>query len=177
LPNLILLRCPLRDGRWIGISPIRRYIEFPDRPTPEKFQAQSIEPRDIEILELQSKLKPILDSVAFIGRQCYDVYDEEHQYACEFAETEDAVINRLLHLSNFLNTWEFEGMALGDTGLEGLSNLKEEGKFDTIDRLLRSHLKNLRVYIVGSISIFDIYAVGQAQSGDWLGVSTTAIWT
>jgi hypothetical protein len=121
------------------------------------------------------------------------VYDEKNQYACKFAETEDAVIDRLLHLSNFLVTWKFEGMSLGSEGLEGvykyvegndeaeghyvLEYPEEEGKFDSIDGLLRSHLQNLRVRIVGNISIFDIYAVGQAQNGDWLGVSTIAVWT
>jgi Nuclease A inhibitor-like protein len=175
-----ILVAKVNEGCWIGISPIRSYIEFPTRPTPEKFLAQRIDPTQAETLELQAKLQPILDSVTFIGRECYDVFDKEHQYACEFAATEDAVIDRLLHLSHFLNTWEFEGMSLGNEGLEGVDDPddpNDEGKFEAIDRLLRSKLKGLRVHIVGTISMFDIYAVGQIKNGDWLGVSTTAVWT
>lgn len=167
----------INEGCWIGISPIRSYIEFPTRPTPEKFLAQCIEPTQAETRELQVKLKPILDGITFIGRQCYDVFDNEHQYACEFAATEEAVIDRLLHLSHFLNTWEFEGMSLRNERLEGVGDPNHEGKFDAIDQLLRSHLRNLCVHIVGTISMFDVYAIGQARSDDWLGVSTTAVWT
>jgi hypothetical protein len=172
-----ILVAKVNEGCWIGISPIRSHIEFLTRPTPEKFLAQRIEPTQVETRELQAKLKPILDSITFIGRQCYDVFDNEHQYACEFAATEDAVIDRLLHLSHFLNTWEFEGMSLGNEGLEGVGDPDDEDKFEAIDQLLRSHLRNLRVHIVGTISMFDVYAVGQAKSNDWLGVSTTAVWT
>jgi hypothetical protein len=172
-----ILVAQVNEDCWIGISPIRSYVEFPTRPTPEKFLAQQIESNQAEAKAIEAKLKPILDRITFIGRQCYDVFDKEQQYACEFATTEDAVINRLLHLSNFLNTWEFEGMSLGDEGLEGVGNPEDEGKFDMLDQLLRSKLRNLRVHIVGTISIFDVYAVGQAESGDWLGVSTTAVWT
>ncbi|MBD2073298.1 hypothetical protein H6F86_05230 [Phormidium sp. FACHB-592] len=188
-----ILVARVNDDCWIGISPIRSYVEFPTRPTLEKFLAQRIKLNQAETQELGAKLKPILDGITFIGRQCYDGFDEENHYACEFAATEDAVIDRLLHLSHFLNTWEFEGMSLGGEGLEGVYDYvegdedaeghyvleypEEEGKFDSIDQLLRSHLKSLRIHIVGSISIFDIYAVGQAQNGDWLGVSTTAVWT
>jgi Nuclease A inhibitor-like protein len=172
-----ILVAKVNEDCWIGISPIRSHIEFPTRPTPEKFLAQRIEPTQDEARELQAKLKPILDSVTFIGRQCYDCFDPEHQYTCEFAATEDAVIDRLLHLSHFLNTWEFEGISLGNEGLEGVGDLNDEGKFDAIDQLLSSHLRNLRVHIVGTISVFDVHAVGQAKNDDWLGVSTTAVWT
>lgn len=176
---------------WMGISPISSYVEFPTRPTPEKFLTQRIEQHITE--EFAAKFRPIIDDLTFIMRRCYDRYERENQYACEFAETEEAVINRLIHLSNFLTTWNFEGMALGGEGLEGVYNFEEgddglegayvlefpeeEGKFDLIDQLLRSHLKNLRIHIIGSISVFDIYAIGQAQSGNWLGVSTIAVWT
>ncbi len=172
-----ILVAQVNEDCWIGISPIRSYIEFPTRPTPEKFLARRIEPSQAEAQELEAKLKPMLANITFIGRQCYDHFDDEHQSACEFAATEDAVIDRLLHLSNFLTTWEFEGMSLGDEGLEGVGDPEDEGKFEAIDQLLRSNLKGLRVHIVGTISMFDIYAVGQINNDDWLGVSTTAVWT
>jgi hypothetical protein len=166
----------VREDCWIGISPISSHIEFPTRPTPVRFLTERTKSRETGIHELQAKLKPILDSITFVRSQCFGCYEEENQYACEFAETEDAAINRVLHLSNFLSTWEFEGLGLEGEGL-GDSDCQEERKFDAIDQLLRSNLKELRVHVVGTISIFDIYTIGQAKNGDWAGVSTTAVWT
>jgi Nuclease A inhibitor-like protein len=160
------------DDCWIGISPICSNIEFPDQPTLEKFLAQQIENDDTAAIE--SKLKPILDALTFITRNFYNDFEQENRCICEFAKTESEVINRLLHLSNFVNTWEFKGIGYARTGYFGID---EASRFDRIDELLTSHLKNLRVYVVGTTSMFDLYAIGQAENGNWLGVSTTAIWT
>ena len=170
--SLKILVGKVSDDCWIGISPICSHVEFPNRPTLEYFLAQQIVNDRTEALRF--KLKPILDSLTFIVRNCYISCESQNQYICEFAKTEDEVINRLLHLSKFTNMWEFEGMDLRSDGSCGFD---KNGKFKEIDRVLNLHLKNLHFHIVGSISIFDIYAIGQTESGDWLGVSTTAIWT
>jgi Nuclease A inhibitor-like protein len=160
------------DYCWIGISPICSNIEFPNQPTLEKFLAQQI--KNTVTAAIESKLKPILDTLTFITRNFYNDFEKENRYVCEFAKTESEVISRLLHLSNFINTWEFEGIGYARTGY---FDIEEASRFDRIDELLKSHLRNLRVHVVGTTSIFDLYAIGQAESGDWLGVSTTAIWT
>jgi Nuclease A inhibitor-like protein len=160
------------DDCWIGISPICSNIEFPNQPTLGKFLAKQIE--NDEAAAIKSKLKPILDTLTFITRNFYIDFEQENRYICEFAKTESEVINRLLHLTNFVNTWEFEGIGYARTGY---FDIDEASRFNRIDKLLTSHLKNLRVHVVGTTSMFDLYAIGQAESGDWLGISTTAIWT
>jgi Nuclease A inhibitor-like protein len=159
------------DDCWIGISPTCSNIEFPDQPTLEIFLAQQLE--NDETAVIKSNLKPVLDVLMFITRYGSN-FEQDNRCICEFAKTESEVINRLLHLSNFVNTWEFKGIGYARTGY---FEIDEASKFDRIDELLTSHLKNLRVHVVGTTSMFDLYAIGQAESGDWLGVSTTAIWT
>ncbi len=178
----------VNDNCWIGISSISPYSDYPlTRPTPQKFIPQRLDSLVPDLQALETKVKPILDSLSVVVRQFYNSYEEVECYACEFAETEAALIDRLLHLSNYLRTWEFEGMSLGDgderregygyTEEDEEYNEKEEYKFDEIDRLLKEMLGDLRVHILGNQSIFDIYAIGRSPDGDWLGVSTRAIWT
>jgi Nuclease A inhibitor-like protein len=160
------------DDCWIGISPICSNIEFPNQPTLKKFLARKTE--NDETAAIKFKLKPVLDVMTFITRSCYLDFEKDNRYVCEFAKTESEAINRLLHLSNFINTWKFEGIGCARTGY---FDIDEASRFDCIDELLTSYLKNLRVHVVGTISMFDLYAIGQSENGDWLGVSTTAIWT
>jgi hypothetical protein len=176
------------DNCWIGISPVSRYNDYPlTRPTPEKFIPQRLCSLTPALQELETKLKPILDRLTFIVRQFYNHYYEENGCACEFAETEAKLIDRLLHRSNYLRTWEFEGIRLGegDERREGFGDTeddeeyswKQENKLDEIDGILRAMLRDVRVHILGNQSIFDIYAIGRSPDGDWLGVSTKAVWT
>jgi hypothetical protein len=178
----------VKDNCWIGISSISPYSDYPlTRPTPEKFIPQQLDSLTLDLQELETKLKQILGSLSFVVRQFYNSYEEVESYACEFADTESALIDRLLHLSNYLRTWEFEGMSLGkeDERLEGYSyteedeeySEKDEYKFDELDRILMTMLRDLRVHILGNQSIFDIYAIGRSPNDDWLGVSTSATWT
>ncbi len=164
------------DDCWIGISPIlvnvSHYLEFMNLRSPEKFVSQCISRQDTEALK--SELEPILDTLTFIQRNFYDSYEKDKMYICEFARTKEAAINILLHRSRFLKTGEFD--SFGTKG-EGDDDYDREDKFDEIDRLLKSNFKNLRIHVAGTMSMFDIYAIGQAESGDWLGASTTAIWT
>ncbi len=178
----------VKDNCWIGISSISPYSDYPlTRPTPEKFIPQRLGSLALDLQELETKLNQILGSLSFVVRQFYNSYEEVESCACEFADTESALIDRLLHLSNYLRTWEFEGMSLGeeDERLEGYSYTEEDEeysekdayKFDELDRILMTMLRDLRVHILGNQSIFDIYAIGRSPNDDWLGVSTSATWT
>jgi hypothetical protein len=48
----------VRDGCWIGISPISSHLEFSDRPTSEEFLAQRSQQNDTDT-QFNTKLKPI----------------------------------------------------------------------------------------------------------------------
>jgi sarcosine oxidase gamma subunit len=49
--------------------------------------------------------------------------------------------------------------------------------FRTLERALRKSLTDLHVYRVGGSPKVDIYVLGRAASGDWLGLHTTSVET
>ncbi|HEY5884522.1 MAG TPA: nuclease A inhibitor family protein [Pyrinomonadaceae bacterium] len=50
------------------------------------------------------------------------------------------------------------------------------GQFERLERFLRTHLTDLKVYKVGAINI-PVYIVGKSPEGNWLGLSTRVIQT
>ena len=50
------------------------------------------------------------------------------------------------------------------------------GQFEPLERFLRTHLLDLKVYKVGVISI-PVYIIGKSPEGNWLGLSTRVIQT
>ena len=74
--------------------------------------------------------------------------------------------------------------------LRGLTNEPEEaqveetsleqflasGPFEQLEEFLRKHLKDLKVYKVGAISI-PVYIIGKSPEGNWLGLSTRIVQT
>lgn len=49
-------------------------------------------------------------------------------------------------------------------------------QYRTLVAILKQSLSNLRVYRVGEVNI-DLYILGQAASGDWVGLATQAVET
>ena len=50
------------------------------------------------------------------------------------------------------------------------------GQFEHLERFLRTHLTDLKVYKVGAINI-PVYIVGKSPEGSWLGLSTRVVQT
>ena len=50
------------------------------------------------------------------------------------------------------------------------------GRFEHLERFLRKHLTDLKVYKVGRINI-PVYIVGRSSEGNWLGLSTRVVQT
>ena len=50
------------------------------------------------------------------------------------------------------------------------------GRFEHLERFLRAHLTDLKVYKVGAINI-PVYIVGRSPEGNWLGLSTRVVQT
>ena len=50
------------------------------------------------------------------------------------------------------------------------------GRFEHLERFLREHLTDLKVYKVGKINI-PVYIVGKSPEGSWLGLSTRVVQT
>jgi hypothetical protein len=58
-----------------------------------------------------------------------------------------------------------------------LAETDDAAKFQALERALRNTLTDLRVYRVGGSAKVDIYVVGRAATGEWLGLHTTSVET
>ena len=70
-------------------------------------------------------------------------------------------------------TYEPEESSVEETSLE---QFLASGPFEHLERLLRKHLTDLKVYKVGVINI-PVYIIGKSPEGSWLGLSTRVIQT
>lgn len=70
-------------------------------------------------------------------------------------------------------TNEPEEAQVEETSLE---QFLASGPFEQLERFLREHLKDLKVYKVGTISI-PVYIIGKSPEGNWLGLSTRIVQT
>src|SRR5687767_981308 len=57
-----------------------------------------------------------------------------------------------------------------------LEQFLASGPFEQLERFLREHLTDLKVYKVGTINI-PVYIVGKSPEGNWLGLSTRVVQT
>ena len=57
-----------------------------------------------------------------------------------------------------------------------LEQFLASGHFEHLERFLRKHLTDLKVYKVGKINI-PVYIVGRSPEGSWLGLSTRVVQT
>ena len=58
-----------------------------------------------------------------------------------------------------------------------LAETDDAARFRTLERALRKALTDLHVYRVGGSAQVDIYVLGKAASGEWLGLHTTSVET
>jgi hypothetical protein len=88
------------------------------------------------------------------------------------------VLNSLLEAVGFVNTFAFQEFSKEAENYEGYPDEMEDyTRLKPIDEFLVNNLSNLREYVVGCMSVFYLYDVGQTSDGDWIGVRTVAIWT
>ena len=58
-----------------------------------------------------------------------------------------------------------------------LAETDDAARFRALEQTLRKALTDLRVYRVGGSPKVDIYVLGRAASGEWLGLHTTSVET
>ena len=64
-----------------------------------------------------------------------------------------------------------------DEFFAALAETDDATKFKALERALRTSLTDLHVYRVGGSPKVDIYVLGRAASGEWLGLHTTSVET
>jgi len=58
-----------------------------------------------------------------------------------------------------------------------LTETDDAAGFQALEQALRKALSDLRVYRVGGSAKIDIYVLGRAASGEWMGLHTTSVET
>ena len=67
-------------------------------------------------------------------------------------------------------------VAVAEPEWKGAAQLATARRFQTLVQLLRDNLTDLRVFRLGRINM-DVYVVGRAPSGNWLGLRTQIVET
>lgn len=70
----------------------------------------------------------------------------------------------------------FFRVAAGEQEWKGEAELMTARRFQRLVGLLKSNLRDLKVYRLGEIDI-KVYVLGRTHSGDWLGVQTRVVET
>jgi Nuclease A inhibitor-like protein len=64
-----------------------------------------------------------------------------------------------------------------DEFFAALAETDDAAKFKTLEQALRKSLADLRIYRMGGSAKVDIYILGRAATGEWLGLHTTSVET
>ena len=169
------------DGVWIAVSSYEDWNDI-EYETDEKFISADLQQVTRQIDERLQSIREASSDLVFIRRNCYDAHDEATKLIFEVANSKAAVIDRVLHGNGFVRTCDFDSLSLQGEDMsidcpEGLADDDSYEKFVPIDQLMKSYLTNLKTIFVGTHSVFDVYFVGQDFAGNWLGLSTIAVWT
>lgn len=157
-------------------------------------------------LSLASEIKEMLVGTKLFVTAYYQKHEEKTQFILRVAASKAALIADLLYANGFCGLYQFVKFSdeaelnyqgdpeeqlqyeqfteFYDETETSEDELEEQRQYEwqyerlkSLDQLLLSNLSNLREYVVGCISVFYLYSVGQTADGDWVGVRTTAVWT
>jgi hypothetical protein len=71
---------------------------------------------------------------------------------------------------------EFFGVAMSEAQGKGERALAIARRFQSLVRLLKENLTELKVYRIGEINV-PVYIVGRTRAGNWVGLSTRVVET
>ncbi len=161
-------------GDWIGISP-KIDAESSARRSDILLLDSSVLVRE-NTLALVTELENMLPGLEFPVVQYY-VKDKIENFLIETAENRELLIDKILHSLEFVKTCAFKKFSDYYSPIRDEDEEVDFEKVKRLDRILQSNLTNIREYVIGGMAIYYLYDIGQTQGGDWIGVSTIAIWT
>lgn len=172
----------LSNSNWLGFIPLidgmSSYLKYGHFPWIPGEIIPLSEPKNIQpkTLELKKQVREILGNNQFPAIQYYGKGTTK-EFIVEVAETKNSLISRLLHNSGAAKatTWE----KFSDYHSDCTDKAEEERlvRYQNLDCLLESNLKNIKEYVMGSMAVYYVYVVGETMSGDYLGISTIAVHT
>lgn len=163
------------DSDWIGIG-----TEFDFDPhasliahyeTSKSYEFKSVLPSSAA-LQVISNLEQAGFYEAKVPVWHFDYRKLEKQYIYQVSQQKEELVERILIASRFLAIREF-GEGIDVLGNEfAVCEDDPQKDYKQLDRLLKSRLTNLRIYMVGlpSSGEFDIYVIGNTSTGDYAGV-------
>jgi hypothetical protein len=172
------------NGNWLGFSP-KIETESSSRRS-EKLPSTDNTKISPSAIELKTKLEPLLSKLKFIVTEYYEPNQTKEGFILEIAATKSDVIYKLLDSLDFLKICNFKKFSdyldfdeqdyVDDPEfLEQIRQIHQQ--YQALDNLLESNLINLREYVLGGMAVYYLYNIGQTLEGNWIGISTTAIWT
>jgi Nuclease A inhibitor-like protein len=172
------------DGNWLGFSP--QVDTEPSSRRSEKLPLEFDDNFGDSVISLKAKLETLLINLKFVVLEYYEPNKIKEDWVLEIGKTKSEVITKLLDSLGFLkicnfktfNSYlDFDEKDYADNP-EFLAEIKQiHQQYQSLDNLLTSKLTNLREYILGGMAVYYLYNIGETQDGDFVGVSTTAIWT
>lgn len=158
-----------QNNNWIGISPLVyfRNYDCSKKSFGERQQRQK-EELDIEDLELKAHLEEILSDLSFPIASYYSVISEGT--IVRIAVTKAILIEELIEAARFLDIWKFSEFD------DNWGEEEEKKEYEQLNQSVFCYLTDLRLYVMGTWNLFDVYIIGKTPEEDWLGISTTADW-
>lgn len=168
LDNFYIIIAETHQGNWLGIAPKIGSMDN-IRTDTERVQIStdfiSIDSNQTLINTLENVLK---------GLEFATTPDTTtREFYLAFANSQEQTIYQLLDAIDFVITCSFApfGSVAEYEDPEFFYNI------EPLDKLLQLNLTNLREYVIGTYSLYHLYAIGNTQNGDWVGVSTAAVWS
>ena len=172
----------LNNTNWLGFTPLidgmSSYLKNGDFPWIPGEIIPLSEPQNIQpkTLELRQQVREILDNNQFPIIQYYGKGTTK-EFIVEVAESKNSLITRLLHNSGSAKATSWEKFGNYHSDCTDKAEEKRLVRYQNLDRLLESNLKNIKEYVMGSMADYYIYVIGETQTGDYLGVSTIVVHT
>ncbi len=152
-------------GSWIGICPTFDIERYGKECHGRIEDSASLNDNS----ELLSVLEEVKANINFSKRWDYSL---EH-CTYEIAEIRAALLHNILIYSNIMIfEQEIESGFFGEN--DEYNDARYAQRIQIFSDLVRSNLKNIRVYLLSYIEIY-VYLVGQTENGDWIGIHTK--WT
>ena len=163
-----------KSGEWIGISP-EVYADFEQWGGGDTIIAGepllTPEPPQTELTkDLLNQLEPILPNLKLDALPSW--YFQEG-FIVRVGSNREAMLTLLLDNLGFARTVPFCQFDYFDE----YDEIEEREIRQRLDQFLTSNLSNLRTYLLGICTCYHIYTMGQTSDGDWVGVSSIAVWT
>lgn len=156
------------EGNWLGIAP---KIGAEDYVRSDTYRVQI--PTDATPINSNQTLINHLENL-LTGLEFATIQDiTTREFYLTYANSQAQIIYQLLDAIDFVITCSFAPFG-------SVAEYEDPEYFQNIhplDQLLQLNLTNLQEYVIGTYSLFHIYAIGNTQNGDYVGVSTVAVST